>query len=97
MANVTAKPGTRDALLEGLVKFANTYVKNEEKETLTYCVCKSLDDDVTITVFERYTGKPAYEAHMGSDGFKSLTADVGQHIADMKTGGYKYVLGHLEK
>jgi quinol monooxygenase YgiN len=81
VARVKAKPGRGRDLERHLVEMA-AWVASNEPETLTYLCNRSRSNSDEFVFFERYASARAFEAHAGSDTFRTLA----RRIADLLEG-----------
>jgi len=84
---ITAAAGERDEVVARLKKLAK-WVEENEKDTFTYLVLKSLDNDDQVRVFERYASKKALEAHQSGKELLNLLVDSKEIIKSMEGRGY---------
>lgn len=76
MAKLTAKPGKRDAVLEA-ARIHTGNVDRDEKETYSFVVLESQDNDVDVLLFERYSSEKYFkEVHFTSDSMQEYRGKV---------------------
>lgn len=84
---IKAADGKREEVLARLGKLAK-WVEENEKETFTYLVLKSLDDEDGVHVFERYASRKALEAHQSGKEYIELLMGSKEIIKSMEGRGY---------
>lgn len=76
MAKLTAKPGKRGEVLEA-AKIHTGNVERDEKETFSFVVLESQDNDADVLLFERYSSKKYFdEVHFTSESMKEYRSKV---------------------
>lgn len=76
LAKLTAKPGKRDDVLEA-ARVHTGNVERDEKETYSFVVLESQDNDVDVLLFERYSGETYFkEVHSTSESMQEYRAKV---------------------
>lgn len=91
-ATIKAKPGMEQQLIAKMDELAKATEK--EDGCLMYIFNQDTKDPGTILVYEQYRDQAAFDAHMGSDHFKTIGRAMGEFMAgrpEMKT--YKKVAG----
>jgi len=81
----------RDSVLKKLELVAK-YTEEEEKGTFTFWVCKSLDDDAQIRIFERYENFETMKKHQTSETIVDFWMEAKDEIKSME--GRCYVPNH---
>ena len=84
---ITAVEGKRDEVLQGLQCLAET-VKREEKDTYTFLVLRSLDNEHGVRIFERYATKGALEEHWRGKALLDFWSSSKSIIKSMEGRGY---------
>jgi quinol monooxygenase YgiN len=87
VTRITAKPGKRPEVLEKLAKLAK-WVEENEDETYTFLVLKSLDNDDDLRIWERYAARKALEAHMSRKEVLDFFISSKELIGSMEGRGY---------
>lgn len=76
MAKLTAKPGKRDEVLEAARTHTGN-VERDEKETFSFVVLESQDNEVDVLLFERYSSEKYFkEVHFTSESMKEYRGKV---------------------
>lgn len=88
VTRVKAYPGKRDEVLEMLRGIAEAAEK-EEKDTYTFFILKSLDNDVDVRVLERYGSEEGLKAHMRGEKYLEGFAGAKDIVASLE--GHRYV------
>lgn len=79
MAKLTAKPGKRDEVLEA-ARIHTGNVERDEKETYSFVVLESQDNDVDVLLFERYSSEKYFkEVHFTSDSMQEYRGKVSKY------------------
>jgi quinol monooxygenase YgiN len=76
VAKLKVQPG-KEAEFERAGREMVAFVKSHEPETVTYVFHRAAKDPRTFLFFERYTGKPALDAHQQSSQMAKLLEVVG--------------------
>lgn len=79
IAKIVCQEGARDQLVAA---FQDYFPQVEsEDDTLVYAISTDTADDVSVWVYELYTGGDALAAHSGSDAFKEFGKALGGLLA----------------
>jgi quinol monooxygenase YgiN len=87
VTKIVTKEGKRDAILKKLENLA-AHVENEEEETWTFQVLKSLDNETEVKIFERYATEEALMKHMSNEKVLQAFMTSKEIIASMEGRGY---------
>jgi quinol monooxygenase YgiN len=87
ITRITAKPGKRGRLLEKLATLAK-WVEENEDDTYTFLILKSLDNDDQIRIWERYATRKALEAHMSGKEVLDFFISSKEAIGSVEGRGY---------
>lgn len=80
-------PQDRDAVLTKLAEVAQ-YAKEEEEDTYTYFVLKSLDNEIDVRIFERYANWEAMQSHQKSAVLGRFWSGSKEEIKSMEGRAY---------
>ena len=83
-ANLKAKPGKENELIEVMKKLAAA-VRSREPDTLDYVLLRSQKDPLQFLVYEKYRSGDAMKAHLTSPHFQ----DASKKLALILDGGLK--------
>jgi quinol monooxygenase YgiN len=84
---ITAASGERGELMKGLENVAK-WVKKYEKDTYTYLIMRSLDDEDGIGIFECYANKKAALTHQNGHFLVNFLTASKDMIKDMEVREY---------
>ena len=82
-----ASAAARDAVLAKLAKLAKQ-VQAQYEDTYTFYVLKSLDDETSVRVFERYKDWHAMEAHQRSEGWTGFLLGSKEEVKSLEGRAY---------
>lgn len=83
IAEIVVDPAQLDAYKVAVREQIDAAIRNEPGVLVLYAVSEH-DDPTHIRVFEVYRDKQAYEAHLGSDHFRTYKATVNQMVRSLK-------------
>ena len=76
VARFKAHPGKRDEFMQAILTHTGN-VQRTEDQTLSFLALESIEDEVSIVLFERYTTKKYFEeVHFTSDSMKEFRSKV---------------------
>ncbi|SLN31855.1 autoinducer-2 (AI-2) modifying protein LsrG [Pseudoruegeria aquimaris] len=84
------KPGQMDAFLPLMLANARTSLA-EEPGCLQFDTCRTPGEDV-IFLYEIYTDRAAFDAHLASAHFKAFDAEVAAMVEDKQVALFEEVL-----
>lgn len=85
IAKFKAHPGKREEFMEAILTHTGN-VQRDENETLSFLVLESIEDDVSIVLFERYTSEEYFKnVHFTSDSMKEFRANVRHSVRSPQT------------
>ena len=87
ITRITTRPGKRAEVLEKLTKLAK-WVEENEEDTYTFLVLKSLDNNDHIRIWERYATRKALEAHIARKEVLDFFISSKEIIVSVEGRGY---------
>ncbi len=82
------KPDSLDAFLPLIYKQAENSLR-EEPDCLQFDVCRSTEDETHIYLYEKYTSRAAFEAHLNAPHYGPFNDAVTPMVADKQVSFFQ--------
>ena len=90
LVEFTVKPEKFDTFLICVSQQAKDSLDNEE-HCLQFDVCKAVNNEPRVMLYEIYTDASAFDKHLTSDHFKTFSENIGDCVINKKLECYELV------